>query len=75
MGIIALDDEILKAEIVDGADIAGDLQPWQGARGARQLRAGLFQMVQIQMRVAEGMDEIARLQPRHMRHHVREQGV
>ncbi len=45
------------------------------ARRARKLQARLLEMVEIEVRVAEGVDELAGLQPGHLRHHHGEQRV
>jgi hypothetical protein len=45
------------------------------ARLARELQAGLFEVVGIQVAVAAGPHEFAGLQVADLRHHQREQGV
>ena len=42
---------------------------------ARELLARLVEMIQIEMRIAESVDELARLQTGHLRHHHREQRI
>ena len=44
-------------------------------RWTRQLLARLIQMIEIEMRVAESVNELARLQARDLRDHQREQRI
>ena len=41
---------------------------WKRTRFARKLQAHLLQVVQVDMRIAQGMDEIARTKACHLRH-------
>ena len=45
----------------------------RGSRDKLQLR--LFEMIRVKMQIAEGVDEIARLQIADLRHHQRQQRV
>lgn len=47
----------------------------QRPRGARELQSGLLQVVEVEMGVARGVDELARLEPRDLGHHLQQQGV
>src|SRR6056297_3693677 len=69
MRVVALDRDILEAKAENIAHLRIEAQARQRARLTRELFAGLFEMVRIEMRVAEGMHEIAGLQPRHLRDH------
>ena len=51
------------------------VQARQRAGLALQLLVGLVEMGEIKMDVAETMDELARLQARHLRHHQRQQRI
>src|SRR5512145_2875315 len=62
MRIVAFQREVLELETEDVAHRGVDLHGRQRARLARQLQCGLFHVVGIQVRVAEGMHEIARLE-------------
>ena len=44
-------------------------------RRSRQLRTGLVEMIVVEVRVAEGVDELAGLKAGYLRHHLREQRV
>ena len=58
--LIAGEDEVLETEPADIVHITGDFQLWQRHWGARQLLVGLFEMVGIEMGIAQRMDEFAR---------------
>lgn len=75
MRVVACDLKILKPEIKDRGDGAGDPQGRQRAEVAGKLGLHLFHMVGIDMRVADGMDEIPGLIARDMGEHDEEEGV
>ena len=67
--IVALEAEVLVAEIEDGIDVRCDVHGRQRGRRAREREIGLLQVVGIKVRIAEGVNELARLQARDLRHH------
>ena len=69
MGIVALQSEILIAEIVDVFDLRIQVHPGQWPEIARELFLHLLLMVFIDVQVAEGMNKIARFQSGDLRHH------
>src|SRR4051812_29667548 len=69
MRLIPLQGEVLIAE---GENIRHRrIEPHvrERERLAAELFARLFEMVQIKMRIAQSMDELARLEPADLRHH------
>ncbi len=40
-----------------------------------KLGARLFDVVAVQVHIPESVDEVARCQPAHLRHHLRQQGI
>ena len=75
MGGVSLDDDIVDLEIVDVVDGACDAKPRQRSGGAGELQAGLVDVVEIEVDIAEGDDEFARPKPDDVRKQVGEQGV
>ncbi len=75
MGFITFDRAILIAKRKDVGDRRIELQARQRARRARELQARLLQMVEIEVRVAKRVDELARLIAGHLRYHDGEQRV
>src|SRR6266550_6625786 len=67
--------EILEAEGEQVLHRRIELHHRQLARRARQLQMRLLQMVEIKMRIAEGVDELAGFETRHLRDHHGEQRV
>lgn len=56
--IVAFEAEVLEAEGKEIAYRRVEAHGRQGARRARKLQAHLFEMVAVEVRVAEGMDEL-----------------
>src|SRR5262245_51253096 len=75
MRIVADELEILIGEIEQRADLAVDLHAGKRAGRARQLLVGLVEVIEIEMDVAEGMDEFAGRESGDVRHHQREQSI
>src|SRR5688572_9083186 len=75
MRIVALEREILVLELEDVCDGGVELQQRQRAGNARELFTRLIKMVEIEMGVAESVDQIAGLQPAHLRDHQGEQRI
>ena len=67
--IVVLDRDVLETEIEQRFDRRIELELRQGTRRARQLFARLFEMVQIEMRIAECVDEVSDLEIKDLGHH------
>src|SRR5262245_46766872 len=75
MRVIADQLEVLVDELEQGAHLRIELNARQRTRLPPELLVGLVEMVEIEVHVAEGVDELARNEPRHLRHHHGEQRV
>ena len=75
MRVVTLELEIVEGEIEEALHIRIDMQHRQGSRLARELLVRLLQMIEIEMSVAECVDELARLKPRHLCHHHGEERI
>ena len=75
MGIVADEFEVLVLEIEERLDIGVDLHLGQGPGLTGELETGLLDVVQIEVGVACGVDEVARLVARHLCYHLEQQGV
>src|SRR5438132_2154672 len=75
MRLVILKAEILitKPEDVANRGIDMHLGPWIGL--ARYLLARLFAMIEIEMRITEGVHEFARRMARHLGHHHRQERI
>src|SRR5574337_604766 len=73
--IVTLDGDVLVAEVEHRAYRRIELQPRQRPRFATQLQARLLDMVVVQVRITQGMHEIAHAQAADLRHHVGEQRI
>src|SRR6266446_6091327 len=73
--VVSLEVEILVAEIEDVPYRRVEPHARQRPRRARELLSRLLQMVEVEVRIAEGMHEFARLQPTYLRNHQREQRI
>src|SRR6478735_978587 len=73
--VVAFERKILVAERENILHIRIDLHHRQRPCRPRQLQPRLFEMVGVEMRVAERVHEIAGLEARHLRHHHRQQRV
>ena len=62
-------------EVVDLATRGVQLQPRQRTRLSAELLARLVEVIEVEVRIAERVDEVARAEPRHLRDHVGQQRV
>src|SRR2546426_3458645 len=67
--IVAFEHEILVPEGEKVGDRRIEPHERQPARCARKLEPRLFEVIHIEMGIPEGMDEVARLEPGHLRDH------
>ena len=72
MRVVADELEVFVLEVEDGLHIGVDDHAGQGARSARELQFCLLDVVQIEVGVASGVDEVAWLQACHLRHHLQQ---
>ena len=75
MGIVAYKFEIFILEIKEILHVGIDLHRRQWARLTCKLELCLLYMVQIEMRIASGVDKVTWLITRHLSHHLKQQGV
>src|SRR5687767_8515743 len=75
MRIVILQSEVVVLEIEQALHGGIELHDRETARGARKLLARLVEVVEIKMRVAVGMHEVAGPESAYLRHHHREQRV
>src|SRR5580765_8645571 len=75
MGIVMFEREIAEAEVEDRGHRGVQGHGGQRPRLARELEAGLLDMVRIEVDVAEGEDELAGLKLAHLSDHERQQRV
>ena len=75
MGIIALEFEVLILEVEEVLHIRVQFHLRQVPGLTRQLEFRLFDVVQVEMGVTRGVDEVAGLKARHLCHHLEQQGV
>src|SRR5688572_4959148 len=73
--LITGDFEILVPKIVDFPDVAPDDQPRQFQRLALELLARLLDVIEIEMRIAQSVDEFARPMARYMRNDMGEERI
>src|SRR4051794_26134907 len=73
--VVAFEREVFIAEGEDILHRRVDLHDWQRPRRARQLQPGLLEVIGVEMRVAERVNKITRLEPAHLRHHHGQQCV
>src|SRR4030067_303320 len=66
--------KIFELKIEDRAHLGIEAHARQWPRCARQLCARLFEVVAVEVCIAEGMNEIAGFESRHLSHHQCEQG-
>src|SRR3954467_10241999 len=67
--------EVLKLEFVNAFYLRVELHLRQGSRLASKLQVGLFEMIRVQVQVAEGMNENPGLQATNLRDHHRQQSI
>ena len=75
MAFVPLQFKIIVGEGKDILHVRIDFHLRQRQWLARQLQAGLFQMIGIQVHVAKSMNEFPRLKSRHLGDHQGQQGV
>ena len=75
MGIVADELEVLVLEIEERLDIGVDLHCGQGTGLTGQLELRLFDVVQIEMGITRGVDEVACLKACDLCHHLQQKGV
>ena len=73
--IVVFQFEIFKVEIENILYVRIQLHRGERARSSRELQARLFQMVEIEMRVARSVNEVARAESSHLRHHLQEKCI
>src|SRR6266853_1693827 len=73
--VVCLEVEILVTEIEDVPYRRVEPHARQRPRRASELLSRLLHMVRVEVRIAEGMHEFARLQLTYLRHHQREQRI
>jgi hypothetical protein len=73
--ILALDREVLEAEGVDVLDGRVNPELGKGARRARDLLVERLDVVELDVRVADDVDELARLEAADLREEAREERV
>src|SRR5690606_4700321 len=73
--IVIFNDDVLVAEVVDGPHVPGEAQRGQGPGLPGQLQLHLLDVVAVNVHVAESVDELAGLKPRHVGDHHRQQRV
>ena len=72
MRIVVDELEVLVREVEDRSDAGIDLHLGKRTRLAAQLLASLFQVVVVQMGIAERMNKVPRFQVTNLSHHQRE---
>ena len=75
MGIVVDELEVLVLEVKEGLDVGVDLHLGQGTGLTGELELGLLDVVQIEMGVTGGVDEVTGFETCHLCHHHQEQGV
>ena len=75
MGIVVDEFEVFVLEVEEGLDIGIDFHLGQGTGLTGELELGLFDVVQIEVGVTRGVDEVTGLVACHLCHHHEEQGV
>ena len=75
VGIVVDEFEVLVLEVKEGLDVGVDLHLGQGSGLAGELELGLLDVVQIEMGVTGGVDEVTGLETCDLGHHHQEQGV
>src|SRR4051794_10112805 len=73
--VVARERKVLVSKAMDILDRRVECHRRERTWGAGELLAGLIEVIRVKMQVAEGVDEIARLQAGDLGDHHREQGV
>ena len=75
MWVVANEFEIFVMEVEDALDVWINLHRRQGTWLTRQLELGLLNVVQVEVRVTCGMDEVAWFETCDLSHHLKQQGI
>ena len=75
MGIVADELEVLVLEVEERLDVGVEFHLGQGAWLSGELELRLFNMVQVEMGVTRGVDEVTGFIACHLRHHLQQQGI
>lgn len=75
VGVVVFEREVLVLELEDVLHLWVDAHSWQLARLAAELQMHLVEVVEVDVRVASRVDEIAWLEAADLCHHHTEQGV
>src|SRR5215208_1795870 len=73
--VVVLDRDVIEGELEQRPHRRVEAQPRQGPRLAGELESCLLEMVEVQVRIAEGVHEVPRLQARGLRDHMGEKRV
>lgn len=73
--IISIKMEILILEIKDAPNLRIQHHPRQGTRGAGKLLSNLFKMIEVDVGVSGGVDELTGLKSADLRNHHSEKGI
>ena len=75
MRVVSEDGDVVEGEVVDRVDAGVEDQPGEWAGLATQLEPCLLQMVQIEVSVTEGVDEVTDFQAANLSNHLGQQCV
>ena len=73
--VVAFEGEVFVLELEDVLHLWIDAHTRKLSRFAGKLQMNLVEVVEVDVRVARRVDEVARLKPAHLRHHHAEQSV
>ena len=73
--VVANKFKIFVCEILKFLDVGVEAHSGQWSRGAGELQPHLVQVIEVNVCVARGVDEVACLIPRHLRHHLQQESV
>ena len=73
--VVAFESEILEDKILEACAGGIESHPWQGTALTGELKAGLLEVVSVEVEVAEGVNKCAGLKTADLRDHEREEGV
>ena len=75
MWVVTNEFEVLVVEVEDALDVRINLHRGQGTRLTRELQLGLFDVVQVKVRIACRVDKVTWFEACHLRHHLQQQRV
>ena len=75
MRVIIHQLKVFVLEVEDVLHVGINLHLGQWTRLAGELQIHLFQMIEVQVRVADGVNEVAGLQARHLSHHHQQERI